>query len=146
MPSLPLGRPQKPFLEVPHYLREAGSVNLSWTANITQGVEHNYTIIIHDVTSTSHNVLNVTTTSLHYILETCGKFNVQVIAVNRAGESNPSNTVRVCLPLLPDITPVSESLKHRLWKVDDQIMLLITFDVSMPKILLKSFTDSVFLF
>ena len=64
------------------------------------------------------------------MFDECGEFDIQVIAVNGAGQSAPSNTVRVSLPLLPDITPVSQSLKHRVWKVDGRIMVLITFEVS----------------
>ena len=124
------GSPLRPSLKLPQYLRESGSVNLSWTANVTEGVDHNYTIVIHNVTSTSQEVLVETTTSLHYMFDECGEFDIQVIAVNRAGQSALSNTVRVSLPLLPDITPVSQSLKHRVWKVDGRIMLLINFEVS----------------
>ena len=124
------GRPLRPSLELPQYLRESGSVNLSWTANVTEGVDHNYTIVIHNVTFTSQEVLVETTTSLHYMFDKCGEFDVQVVAVNGAGQSAPSNTVRVSLPLLPDITPVSQSLNHRVWKMDGRIMVLITFKVS----------------
>ena len=126
-----LGRPLQPSLELPQYLRDSGSVNLSWTANVTEGVDHNYTIVIHNVTSTANEaqIQNETTTSLHYMLEKCGEFDVQVIAVNGAGQSAPSNTVRVSLPLLPDITPVSQSLKHRVWKENGIITLQINFEV-----------------
>ena len=124
------GRPLRPSLELPQYMRDSGSVNLSWTANVTEGVDHNYTIVIHNVTSTSQEVIIETTTSLHYMFYKCGEFDVQVIAVNGAGQSAPSNTVWVSLPLLPDITPVSQSLNHRVWKVDGRIMVLITFEVS----------------
>ena len=127
-----LGRPLQPSLELPQYLRESGSVNLSWTANVTEGVDHNYTIFIHNVTSTSQEVL-VETTSLHYMFDKCGEFDIRVFAVNGAGQSAPSNTARVSLPLLPDITPVSQSLKHRVWKENGSITLQISFEVS-PKV------------
>ena len=129
------GRPLSPFLELPQYLRDSGSVNLSWTANVTEGVDHNYTIVIHNVTSTSQEVL-VETTSLHYMFDKCGEFDIHVIAVNGAGQSAPSNTVRVSLPLLPDITPVSQSLKHRVWKENGSITLQINFEVSINDCLL----------
>ena len=124
------GRPLQPSLELPQYLRDSGSVNLSWTANVTEGVDHNYTIVIHNVTSTSQGEIFETTTSLHYMLDKCGELDIHVIAVNGAGQSSPSNTVRVSLPLLPDITPVSQSLKHRVWKENGSITLQINFEVS----------------
>ena len=124
------GRPCRPSLELPQYLRDSGSVSLSWTANVTEGVDHNYTIVIHNVTSTTKEVLVETTTSLHYMFDECGEFDIQVIAVNGAGQSAPSNIVRVSLPLLPDITPVSKSLKHRVWKENGSITLQINLEVS----------------
>ena len=132
------GRPLRPSLELPQYLRDSGSVNLSWTANVTEGVDHNYTIVIHNVTSTSQETIIETTTSLNYMFYKCGEFDIQVIAVNGAGQSVPSNTVRVSLPLLPDITPVSQSLNHRVWKVDGRIMLLITFEVSKTLVIFEN--------
>ena len=102
--------------------------------NLTQGVDHNYTIVIHNVTTTLSQMVEYKTVAKMYILfEKCGRFDVQVRAINGAGESEPSDTVRLSLPLLPDIQPVSDSLQHKLWKLSGhgQVMLQIQFEVTM---------------
>ena len=113
------------------YLQSSGSVKLSWTANLTERVNHSFTIIIRNVTTSTFNtVVYETVQQTYYVLDRCGMFEVQVQAVNRAGESEPSNTVKVSLPLLPDISPVSNSLNHRVYKSSGEIMVQISFEVS----------------
>ena len=51
-----------------------------------------------------------------------------VTAVNGAGESDPSNNVTI--PSLPDIVPVTTSLRHQVWKYGGQIMVNVFFEVS----------------
>ena len=101
-------------------------------ANLTEGVDHNFTIVIYNVTTaTPRMVVQETVMSSHFFLDQCGDFDVQVKAVNRAGESDPSDSVRVSLPLLPDTGPVSDSLDHRIWKSSDQIIVQIQFEVGI---------------
>ena len=115
---------------MPHYLRSSGSFKFSWTANLTEGVDHNFTIMIYNVTSTTPRIVVQETVVIpHYFLNQCGEFVVQVSAVNRAGESEFSDSIRVSLPLLPDVQPVSDSLDHRIWKSSGQIMVQIQFEV-----------------
>ena len=127
------GAPSQPFIETPQYLRSNGSVKLSWTAfNLSERVNHSYVIIIHNVTRSSRSVvLNETVMSPYFIFEQCGEFYVQVKVLNKAGESNLSEAVRFSLPLLPDIQPVSDSLSHRVWKTNSEIMVQINFEVSL---------------
>ena len=125
------GAPSQPFIESPQYLRSNGSVKLSWLANLTEGVDHNYTIIIHNVTSiTPVLIVNETVVVLYYLFEQCGDFDVQVRTVNKAGESKFSNTVKLFLPLLPLIQPVSNSLMYTAWKSASTVMVKIKFEVS----------------
>ena len=55
------------------------------------------------------------------------KCSAYIIAVNGAGESDPSNNVSI--PLLPDIGPVTASLTHQVWKYDGEIRINVTFEV-----------------
>ena len=88
--------------------RDGGVVNVSWTATITMGVDQTYIIVLDTVL--------FETTHLYYSFEanisaaTCSAY---VIAVNRAGESDPSNNVSI--PSLPDIGPVTASLTHQVY-------------------------------
>ena len=100
---------------MPLYLRSNGSIEISWLANLTEGVDHNYTIIIYNMTNTNPVlVLNETIVIPYHLFEQCGEFEAQVKAINEAGTSQLSEVVRFSLPLLPDIQPVSDSLKHKL--------------------------------
>ena len=127
-----LGHPSQPFIETPHYLRNSGTVKLSWIANMTEGVNHIHTVILHNVTIVSAPFVVVSKTVLvpNVLFEQCGEFDVQVKAINRVGESKFSEAVRFSLPLLPDTQPVSDSLSHRVWKSNGEIMMHIIFEVS----------------
>ena len=127
------GAPIQPVIEMPQYLRCNGSVKLFWTAyNLTERVNHNYVIIIHNLTSPSpFVVLNESVVLLHLLFEQCGEFDAQVKVVNEAGESKVSEAIRFSLPLLPDTQPVSDSLSHRVWKTNSEIMVQIIFQVSI---------------
>ena len=132
--------PIKPVMIVPEYLWSKGTVKLSWTGNATERMDHNYTIVVHNVTRSrlSNNIISSPLTVIYesvvvpfIFFDQCGEFDVQVRSVNRAGESAPSDSVRVSLPLLPDIQPVSDSLDHRVWKESSsQLMVQILFEVS----------------
>ena len=128
--------PSQPFIETPHHIRRNGSVKLSWIlwiVNMSEAVDHSYTVIIHNVTipSAPYVVVNEIVVVPNYIFEQCGEFEVQVKAVNRAGESQLSDAVNFSLPLFPDIQPVSDSLRHRVWKTNSEIMVQINFEVSL---------------
>ena len=116
---------------MPLYLRNNGTVKISWIANLTEGVDHNYTIIIYNKTITGPVlVVNETVVIQYYLFEKCGEFNVRVKAINGAGASQLSEALRFSLPLLPDIQPVSDSLKHKLWKFNSMLSVKIIFEVS----------------
>ena len=124
-------RPLQPLIKMPLYLRNNGTVKLYWIANLTEGVDHNYTIMIFNVTSTgSVLVVNETVLTRYYLFEQCGEFDVQVKVLNEAGASQLSEAVRFSLPLLPDIQPVSDSLEHKVWKSKKMLLVLIIFEVS----------------
>ena len=125
--------PSQLFIETPpHHIRSNGSVKLSWIANTTEAVDTSYTVIINNVTipSTPFVVVNETIVVPYFIFELCGEFEVEVKAVNKAGESQFSEAVRFSLPLFPDIQPVNDSLSHRVWKTNSEIMVQIYFEVS----------------
>ena len=48
--------------------------------------------------------------------------------MNGAGKSDPSNNVTI--PSLPDIGPVTASLRHQVWKYGGEIMVNVSFEVS----------------
>ena len=124
-------RPLQPLIKMPLYLRNNGTVKLYWIANLTEGVDHNYTIMIFNVTSTGPVlVVNETVLTRYYLFEQCGEFDVQVKVLNEAGASQLSEAVRFSRPLLPDIQPVSDSLKHKVWKSKKMLLVLIIFEVS----------------
>ena len=56
------------------------------------------------------------------------KCSVYIIAVNGAGESDPSTNVSI--PSLPDIEPVTASLTQQVWKYDGEIRVNVSFQVS----------------
>ena len=87
------------------------------------GVDQNYTIVFDTYTT-------VTTVQLYYIFQQNTsdiKCSVYIIAVNGAGESDPSNNVSI--PSLPDIRPVTASLTYEIWKYNGEIRVNITFQV-----------------
>ena len=55
--------------------------------------------------------------------------------MNGAGESAPSNNVTI--PSLPDIAPVTASLRHQVWKSEGETMVNVSFEVSYSNILVK---------
>ena len=70
---------------MPLHLRSNGSIEISWLANLrlTEGVDHNFTIIIYNVTNTNPVlVLNETVVIPFYLFEQCGDFDVQVRIVS----------------------------------------------------------------
>ena len=86
------------------------------------GVTHTY-IIVFDACVAE-------TTKPYYVLKkniSDTKCSAYVIAVNGAGESDPSNNVSI--PLLPDIEPVTASLTHQVWKQDGEIRVNVSFQV-----------------
>ena len=105
---------------------DADLLNISWTATTMMGVDQKYTIIF--------DAYMVETTYLYYIFHQntyavrCGTFLAFIKAVNGAGESDPSNNVTI--PSLPDIAPVTDSLRHQVWKSDGEIMVSVSFEVS----------------
>ena len=101
---------------------------------MTEGVNHSYTVIIHNVTIPSAPFVVVNTETVfvpNVLFEQCGEFEVQIKAINRASESKFSEAVRFSLPLLPDTQPISDSLSHRVWKSNGEIMVHIIFEVSL---------------
>lgn len=129
---LKIDRPAQPTDGVILYQRSNGTVKISWTSNQTDGIDHSYKIIIRNMTtSTPQVVVNVSLQVPCYVVTMCGEFSVQLKAVNGAGESEPSDTVRVSLPLLPDVTPVNNSLSHHVWKSSGEVFVQILYEVSI---------------
>ena len=101
-------------------------INISLSATTLVGIDQNYSVFLE-----SHRA---ETTQLYYITELstlaskCGAFLAYVTAVNGAGESDPSNNVTI--PSLPDIGPVTDSLRHQVWKSGGVIMVNVSFEVS----------------
>ena len=116
---------------MPQYLRNNGTVKLSWKSNLTEGIDHSYIVIIINVTTTPQLTTYETAVLPWFWFEQCGDFVIQSRAVNAAGESEPSDSVRFSLPLLPGIQPVSDSLDHTVWKSSGQIMVQILFEVNI---------------
>ena len=90
------------------------------------GVNQTYIIVFNDyrveVVNTFYQKLSPADPSTN-----CGLFLAYVIAVNGAGESDPSDNVSI--PSLPDIRPVTESLTHQVWKYNGEIRVNISFKV-----------------
>ena len=97
-------------------------------------VEQNYSIIIKNV-ALSEDVTTTETVRSHYIFSRemfvvmCHTFAVSIKAVNGAGESDPSKNVTFVLPSLPDIAPVTASLRHQVWKYDGEVVAMVSFEV-----------------
>ena len=119
-----LDRPLPPENLSVQHTGVAGLYNISWTAPSVVGVDQNYTIIFDTYT--------VETTQLNYYIYqqnmSSFKCSAFIEAVNGAGESDPSNNVSI--PSLPDIAPVTGSLRHQVWKSDGEIMVNVSFKVS----------------
>ena len=98
-------------------------INISWMATTMIGMDQNYMIVL--------DMYTLETTQLCYIYQQNTsdiKCSAYVIAVNGAGESDPSNNVSI--PSLPDIGPVTASLTHQVWKYDGEIRVNASFEVS----------------
>ena len=86
------------------------------------GVDQNYTIVF--------DTYSFETTQFYYVYQQNAsdiKCSAYIIAVNGAGESDPSNNVSI--PSLPDIGPVTASLTHQVWKYDGEIRVNVSFQV-----------------
>ena len=122
-----LDPPSPPNVTV-QYIEAFGLANISWTAATVMGVDQAYMIYFDS------NLISILTEEYYYIYNhnttdseiTCS---VYVIAVNGAGESDPSNNVTI--PSLPDIGPVTASLSHQVWKsAIGEIMVNVSFEVN----------------
>ena len=127
------GRPSPPEIISVNYTTNLVAIKIYWTATSTTGVEQNYTICLKECTDETKH--------LYYIYHQNKADShidcfVYVIAVNGAGESEPSNNVTI--PSLPDIGPVTASLTHQVWKSNGEIMVNVSFKVSY-KYLMKLF-------
>ena len=90
-------------------------------ATTMMGVNQNFTIVLDMYT------FETTQVYFAYQYNTSDiKCSVYIIAVNGAGESDPSNNVSI--PSLPDIRPVTASLTHQVWKYDGEIRVESTTD------------------
>ena len=92
-------------------------------ATTMMGVNQNFTIVL--------DMYTFETTQLYFAYHHNAsdiKCSVYIIAVNGAGESDPSNNVSI--PSLPDIGPVTASLTHQVWKYDGEIRVNVSFQVS----------------
>ena len=87
------------------------------------GVDQNYTITFDNYTVETQQLYY-----LFYLNKSVVRCNAYIKAVNRAGESDPSNNVTI--PSLPDIAPVTASLRHQVWKSGGEIMVSVSFEVS----------------
>ena len=86
------------------------------------GVPQSYTIVFDTCVAE--------TTKPYYVLQkntSVAKCSAYVIAMNGAGESDPSNNVSI--PSLPDVGPVIASLIHQVWKQDGEIRVNVSFQV-----------------
>ena len=87
----------------------------------------------------------VETTHLYYIYQlntyviSCGIILAFIKAVNGAGESDPSNNVTI--PSLPDIAPVTASLRHQVWKSGGEVMVSVLFEVSYIHIVVDCYVQ-----
>ena len=99
------------------------------------GVDQNYMIVL--------DMYTLETTQLYYIYQQNTsdiKCSAYVIAVNGAGESDPSNNVNI--PSLPDIGPVTASLTQQVWKHYGEITVNVSFEVGINQI--KVFEAKIF--
>ena len=124
--SVEIERPSPPQNVSFQYTEESSLINISWTSSNLMGVEQNYTL--------NFDTHLIRTLESHYIYQqntrdssvTCSLF---IIAVNGAGESDPSD--KMFIPSLPDIGPIINSLKLQVWKSDGKVMISVSFEVRM---------------
>ena len=125
---LTIERPSPPEEILALYVGDSNLINISWADETVRGVNQNYTIFFDDhtvVTTVPYFVYEQNTSDYNIV---CRAF---VIAVNGAGESDPSDNVTI--PSLPDIGPVTVSLTHKVWKSGGKIMANISFEVNFAR-------------
>ena len=83
------------------------------------GVTHTYIIVFNTCVVETYYIFLKNTPN--------AKCSAYLIAVNGAGESDPSNNMSI--PSLPDIGPVTASLTHQVWKDDGEIRVNVSFQV-----------------
>ena len=103
----------------------AGSINITWDAKSVAGVDQYYIVNFTGNMTSIRNPYFSLNQSIHDIQ--CGT-TLLITAVNGAGESSPSTFV---LPSLPDIGPITASLVHQVWKVDGELLVRVSFEVSL---------------
>ena len=110
-------------------------IDITWDAESVAGVDQYYIINF----TNNMSIIRLTkpfltlNQSIHDI-----QYGASLIitAVNGAGESSPSTFI---LPSLPDIGPVTASLEHQVWKVNGEILVRVSFEVSLQFKLLISY-------
>ena len=91
------------------------------------GIHQNYSIFFESHRAKTSELFY--TSELSTFANKCGIFLAFVTAVNGAGESDPSKNVTI--PSLPDIGPVTASLRHQVWKDNEEIMVNVSFKVKL---------------
>ena len=109
--------------------KRRGSVRLLWVFPATEGIEVNFSLI---VTNHRMSIVESGIRQLYYDLivenlSQCDTYILQVIAVNKAGTSNPSEIITRIFVSQPEIF---DSLHHSLVKSSEGIMLSVIFNVS----------------
>ena len=104
-------------------------INISWSATTLVGIDQNYYVFLESCRDETTQLYYITEISTLASIKLCGTFLAYVVAVNGAGESDPSNNVTI--PSLPDIGPVTASLTHQVWKSGGEIIVNVSFEVSL---------------
>ena len=124
-----------------------GSLNISWSKVMIQGLVLDYTVVYMKLENTSApEPVNVRGIRDQYFIFTqelennssCEIYSFQVISVNSVGVSRQSDTIIWSLPTIP-VAPVL--LEHSLLKKDGAFVLHLTINVG-HKILLASMKRS----
>ena len=100
-------------------------MTVNFTLNVTDFHDSNIVSIIVSRIQQQYYILTVEDPS------PCDVYSFQVTAVNNAGASEPSEIITRNLPLLPDLSPVEDSLHHSLVKGTEGVILSVMFNVSI---------------
>lgn len=112
-----------------------GSLTISWTSRIEQGVTVTFNLAVVNVNSSSSErtiVPSIETQSYNFSTgraPTCDVYSFHVVALNDAGASSPSEEVTRSLPSLPDLSGIEDLLQHTLNKTANGVILSASFMV-----------------
>ena len=112
-----------------------GSLVISWNHSCFKKAETTFVLIVENLNSSrTMPVEIVEIQNLYYRFEipdnhSCDIYRLQIVAANGSTYGGNNGSITTSFPSLPDISPLTHSLKYSLTKNADEVILILSFNV-----------------